>query len=46
VILATTEIAFYRPAVASTQSMAMAGQHGSITVEERSVPLIRLGAWG
>ena len=46
VILATTEIAFYRPAVASTQSMAMVGQHGSITVEERSVPLIRLGAWG
>ena len=46
VILAASDVAFYRPAVASTQSMAMIGQHGSITPEERAVPLIRLGAWG
>ncbi len=44
-VLAVTERAFYRSEVASTQSMRMIGQHGSVTPTEREVPVIPLGAW-
>ena len=44
-VLAVTERAFYRSEVASTQSMRMIGQHGSVTPMEREVPVIPLGAW-
>jgi predicted AlkP superfamily pyrophosphatase or phosphodiesterase len=44
-VLATSGSAFYRLEVASPQSMRMVGQHGSITVTERQVPVVPLGAW-
>ena len=45
-VLATGPVAFYRSEVASSQSMKMVGQHGSITPEEREIPVIPVGAWG
>lgn len=35
----------YRESTASTTSMAMVGQHGSLTATEREIPIIPLGAW-
>jgi hypothetical protein len=46
VVIALTEVAFYRSEVASAQSMRMIGQHGSLTPAEREIPVIPLGAWG
>jgi len=37
--------ALYRSAHATSSSVAMIGQHGSITAREREVPVIPLGAW-
>ncbi|MEL0273601.1 MAG: alkaline phosphatase family protein [Pontimonas sp.] len=45
IVMAVAERAFYRSEVASVQSMRMVGQHGSITREEREIPVIPLGAW-
>ncbi|RWZ52051.1 alkaline phosphatase family protein [Labedella phragmitis] len=38
-------IAFYDDRHADDPGRGMVGQHGSLTPEERSVPVIRLGAW-
>jgi hypothetical protein len=35
----------YRESTASVTSMAMVGQHGSLTVREREIPAIPIGAW-
>lgn len=35
----------YRESTASPTSMAMVGQHGSLTATEREIPVIPLGAW-
>ena len=35
----------YRRAQASATSMAMVGQHGSVSEIEREIPVIPLGAW-
>jgi hypothetical protein len=35
----------YRESTASPTSMAMVGQHGSLTAAEREIPIIPLGAW-
>jgi hypothetical protein len=39
------KVAFYDDRVADDPGRGMVGQHGSLTPEERSVPVIRLGAW-
>mgnify|MGYP005623392681 FL=1 len=44
-VVAVEDCAFYRTEVASVQSQKMVGQHGSITAQEREVPVIPLGAW-
>ncbi len=36
----------YRESTASLASMAMVGQHGSLTAREREIPVIPIGAWG
>ncbi len=38
-------IAFYDDRVGDDPGRGMVGQHGSLTPEERSVPIIRLGSW-
>ncbi|RUR01966.1 PglZ domain-containing protein [Labedella endophytica] len=38
-------IAFYDDRFGDDPGRGMVGQHGSITPEERSVPIIRMGAW-
>lgn len=38
-------IAFYDDRHADDPGRGMVGQHGSLTPEERSVPIIRLGSW-
>lgn len=38
-------IAFYDDRIGDDPGRGMVGQHGSLTPEERSVPIIRLGAW-
>lgn len=46
VIIASLEsLAIYRRAQSSPTSMAMVGQHGSLTAIEREVPVIPLGEW-
>lgn len=45
-VIATSDVAFYRSEVASVQSMRMIGQHGSVTPAEREIPVVTLGAWG
>lgn len=35
----------YRESVASIASMAMVGQHGSLTAREREIPVVPIGAW-
>lgn len=35
----------YRESAASVASMAMVGQHGSLTAQEREIPVIPIGAW-
>ncbi len=35
----------YRESVASVASMAMVGQHGSLTAGERDIPVVPIGAW-
>ena len=35
----------YRESTASATSMAMVGQHGSLTAREREIPVIPIGAW-
>jgi hypothetical protein len=44
-IVFTDTFVAYRQSTASTASMAMVGQHGSITATEREIPVIPLGAW-
>ncbi|HEU0256397.1 MAG TPA: nucleotide pyrophosphatase/phosphodiesterase family protein [Microbacteriaceae bacterium] len=43
-VAARDRIAFYDSRTASARSRAMVGQHGSLTDEEMTVPLVRLGA--
>jgi hypothetical protein len=38
-------IAFYDDRLGDDPGRGMVGQHGALTPEERSVPLLRLGAW-
>lgn len=38
-------LAFYDDRAGEDPGRGMVGQHGSLTPEERSVPIIRLGAW-
>jgi hypothetical protein len=45
VVLALDNIALYREASSSPTSLAMLGQHGSITQVEREIPIIPLAAW-
>jgi len=46
VVIASIEsLAIYRRAHSSPTSMAMVGQHGSLTAIEREVPVIPLGEW-
>ncbi|SIT74693.1 alkaline phosphatase family protein [Microbacterium sp. RU33B] len=44
-VAARAGVAYYDDRVADTSSQKMVGQHGSLTNEERVVPLIRLGAF-
>jgi len=44
-IVFTDTFVAYRQSTASTASMAMVGQHGSVTATEREIPVIPLGAW-
>ena len=44
-VAARQSIAYYDDRVTDTSSQKMVGQHGSLTSEERTVPLIRLGAF-
>jgi hypothetical protein len=45
VILCREAVAVYHSPTASANSVAMTGQHGSITPREREVPVIAAGAW-
>jgi hypothetical protein len=45
IIACLEEVAIYRTSFSSVASMAMLGQHGSMTAVEREVPIIPLGAW-
>jgi predicted AlkP superfamily pyrophosphatase or phosphodiesterase len=45
-IVSRESLAIYPHATASSASMAMVGQHGSVTPEERDIPVIPVGAWG
>ncbi|MCR2811842.1 alkaline phosphatase family protein [Microbacterium sp. zg.Y1090] len=44
-VAARAGVAYYDDRVADKGSQRMVGQHGSLTAEERIVPLIRLGAY-
>ncbi|MDZ8202369.1 alkaline phosphatase family protein [Microbacterium sp. SSW1-59] len=44
-VAARQGVAYYDDRVADTSPQKMVGQHGSLTAEERTVPLIRLGAF-
>lgn len=43
-VLARKRVAYYDSRTANAQSLAMVGQHGSVTQEELRVPLLRFGA--
>ena len=45
VIVCVGDIVIYRRSQSSPMSLAMRGQHGSITALERDIPVIPLGAW-
>ena len=38
-------VAFYDDRLGDDPGRGMVGQHGSLTAEERAVPIIRLGSW-
>ena len=44
-VAARTGVAYYDDRLADKAPQRMVGQHGSLTDEERTVPLIRLGAF-
>ncbi len=44
-IAARAAIAYYDDRLADKKAQRMVGQHGSLTDQERIVPLIRLGAF-
>ncbi len=43
-VLARKRVAYYDSRTANSQSLAMIGQHGSVTLEELRVPLLKFGA--
>ena len=45
IVAARSGIAYYDDRLADKGPQRMVGQHGSLTDEERTVPLIRLGAF-
>ena len=45
VVACLGSLAIYREAQSSPTSMAMVGQHGSLTLREREIPVIPLGEW-
>lgn len=45
IVAARKAIAYYDSRTATSQSMAMIGQHGSLSPEETRVPLLRFGAY-
>ncbi len=45
VVAARAGIAYYDDRLADKAAQRMIGQHGSLTDEERTVPLLRLGAF-
>ena len=45
VIVCVGNLVVYRQSQSSPMSLAMRGQHGSITAAERDIPVIPLGAW-
>jgi len=45
IIACIDSLVIYRESVSSPTSMAMVGQHGSLTTLEREIPIIPLGAW-
>jgi predicted AlkP superfamily pyrophosphatase or phosphodiesterase len=45
IVLATAEVAIYHRKFAKANSMKMVGQHGALSQEEISIPLIRLGTY-
>ena len=44
-VAARAQIAYYDGRLSDTSGQRMVGQHGSLTPEERTVPLLRLGAF-
>jgi predicted AlkP superfamily pyrophosphatase or phosphodiesterase len=44
-VLATADVAIYHRKFAKANSLKMVGQHGALSEEEISIPLIRLGAY-
>ncbi|MFM5968589.1 MAG: hypothetical protein ACKOQ8_06095, partial [Micrococcales bacterium] len=44
-VLAKKAVAVYHREFSSPKSYNMAGHHGSITPEELSIPLLKIGAW-
>ena len=45
IVLATADVAIYHRRFAKANSLKMIGQHGALSQEEISIPLIRLGAY-
>jgi predicted AlkP superfamily pyrophosphatase or phosphodiesterase len=45
IVLATADVAIYHRKFAKANSLKMIGQHGALSQEEISIPLIRLGAY-
>ena len=45
IVLATADVAIYHRKFAKANSLKMVGQHGALSEEEISIPLIRLGAY-
>ena len=45
IVLATANVAIYHRRFAKANSLKMIGQHGALSQEEISIPLIRLGAY-
>ena len=45
IIVCIKPVAIYHIPSASKNSVAMTGQHGSVTLREREVPIIPAGAW-
>lgn len=45
VVACIGSLAVYRESQSSPTSMAMVGQHGSLTLREREIPVIPLGQW-